>query len=464
MKHHAFIRLTGFLVLLAPLLSRAESQPNVIIFYADDLGWGEITAQGFSKDIPTPNIDSLAQNGLRCTNGYVAATYCSPSRAGLMTGRYPTRFGHEFNSVANAVGLRADQTTMATRLKALGYATAAIGKWHLGAQPGNRPTKRGFDEFFGTLNNTPFFHPIDFIDSRLSNEVREVTDDAFYTTDAYAERAIEWLERNKSKPCFLYLPFNAVHSPLQAPKKYLDRFPNIADEKRKTFAAMMSGMDDAIGRVLAKVRALGQEENTLIFFISDNGGPTASTTSYNGPLRGFKTTTFEGGTRVPFIAQWKGKIPAGKTYDLPVMNLDVLPTAIIAAGGKPDASWNLDGVDLMPYLTGTNASRPHQTLYWRYGPQWAIRDGDMKLVVSKGGSGQPELYNLAADIGESKDLAAAQSDKVKELKVMWNKWSAEQAPASAPDFGGGNPPSGPATGYSNGLHPKSKFLAVRRRR
>jgi arylsulfatase A-like enzyme len=431
--------LTILPALLAPfggLLSAAD-HPNIIIFYADDLGWGEITAQGFSKDIPTPNIDSLAQNGLRFTNGYVAATYCSPSRAGLMTGCYPTRFGHEFNSVANAVGLRADQTTMATRLKALGYSTAAIGKWHLGAQPENRPTKRGFDEFFGTLANTPFFHPVNFVDSRLSNEVREVTDDAFYTTDAYADRAIEWLEQNKSKPCFLYLPFNALHAPLQAPKKLLDRFPNIADEKRKTFAAMMSGMDDAIGRVLAKVRALGQEENSLIFFISDNGGPTASTSSYNGPLRGFKMTTFEGGTRVPFIAQWKGKIPAGKTYDLPVMNLDVLPTAIVAAGGKPEASWNLDGVDLMPYLTGTNTSRPHQTLYWRYGPQWAIRDGDMKLVVSKGGCGTPELYNLADDIGESKDLAAAQSDKVKELQAMWNKWSAEQAPASAPDSDGG---------------------------
>jgi arylsulfatase A-like enzyme len=341
--------LTILLGLLAPFCNQlsAADKPNIIIFYADDLGWGEITAQGFSKDIPTPNIDSLAHNGLRFTNGYVAATYCSPSRAGLMTGRYPTRFGHEFNTVANTVGLRADQTTMATRLKALGYATAAIGKWHLGDQPGNRPTKRGFDEFFGTLANTPFFHPTNFIDSRLSNEVREVTDDAFYTTDAYADRATEWLEQNKSKPCFLYLPFNALHAPLQAPKKLLDRFPNIADEKRKTFAAMMSGMDDAIGRVLAKVRALGQEENTLVFFISDNGGPTASTTSSNGPLRGFKMTTFEGGTRVPFIAQWKGKIPAGKTYDLPVMNLDVLPTAIIAAGGKPEASWNLDGVDLI---------------------------------------------------------------------------------------------------------------------
>ena len=432
-----FLRLAFVFALLTPFLSSTAAQPNIVIFYADDLGWGELGCQGFTKDIPTPHIDSLAKNGLRFTNGYVAATYCSPSRAGLMTGRYPTRFGHEFNTVANTVGLRSDQTTIATRLKTLGYATIAVGKWHLGNQPENRPTKRGFDEFYGTLNNTPFFHPTNFIDSRISNDVREVTDDTFYTTDAYADRSLDWLEKNKNKPWFLYLPFNAQHAPLQAPKKYLERFPKITDEKRQLFAAMLASMDDAIGRVMGKIRALGQEENTLVFFISDNGGPTASTTSGNGPLRGFKMTTFEGGPRVPFIAQWKGKIPAGKTYDLPVLNLDVLPTAIIAAGGKTDPSWQLDGVDLMPYLTGKQTSRPHQTLYWRYGPQWAIRHGDLKLVVSKGGSGQPELYDLATDIGESKDLASAQPAKVKELQALWDKWSAEQAPASTPDASGG---------------------------
>ena len=437
MKPRCLLRLAFVCALLTPFLSSNAAQPNIVIFYADDLGWGELGCQGYTKDIPTPHIDALAKNGLRFTNGYVAATYCSPSRAGLMTGRYPTRFGHEFNTVANTVGLRSDQTTIATRLKTLGYATIAVGKWHLGNQPENRPTKRGFDEFYGTLNNTPFFHPTNFIDSRISNDVREVTDDTFYTTDAYADRSLDWLEKNKNKPWFLYLPFNAQHAPLQAPKKYLERFPKITDEKRQLFAAMLASMDDAIGRVMGKIRALGQEENTLVFFIADNGGPTASTTSQNGPLRGFKMTTFEGGQRVPFIAQWKGKIPAGKTYDLPVMNLDVLPTAIIAAGGKTDPSWQLDGVDLMPYLTGKPTSRPHQTLYWRYGPQWAIRHGDLKLVVSKGGSGQPELYDLATDIGESKDLASAQPAKVKELQALWDKWSAEQAPASTPDAGGG---------------------------
>jgi arylsulfatase A-like enzyme len=431
--HPALLAILTLALFLSARLHAAAAQPNIVIFYADDLGWGELGCQGYAKDIPTPHIDSIAKNGLRFTNGYVAATYCSPSRAGLMTGRYPTRFGHEFNSVANTVGLRRDQTTMATRLKALGYATAAVGKWHLGNQPENRPTKRGFDEFYGTLNNTPFFHPTNFVDSRLSDDVRAVTDPNFYTTDAYADRSIDWIENNKTKPWFLYLPFNAQHAPLQAPKKYLERFPKITDEKRQLFAAMMASMDDAIGRVLEKIRALGQEENTLIFFIADNGGPTQSTTSHNGPLRGFKMTTFEGGPRVPFIAQWKGKIPAGKTYDFPVLNLDVLPTAIVAAGGKVDPSWNVDGVDLLPYLTGKQSARPHQTLYWRYGPQWAVRHGDMKLVVSKGGSGRPELYDLSTDIGESKDLAAAQPAKVKELQALWDKWSAEQAPPSTPD-------------------------------
>lgn len=418
-------------ILFSPGAASAAA-PNLVIFYADDLGWGETGVQG-GKDIPTPHIDSIAKNGVRFTQGYVAATYCSPSRAGLLTGRYPTRFGHEFNSVANQTGLRLDQTTIADRLKTLGYASATVGKWHLGAGAAYRPTKRGFDEFYGTLNNTPFFHPTNFVDSRISDDVRAVTDPAFYTTDAYAERSVDWIEKNKGKPWFLYLPFNAQHAPLQAPKKYLDRFPNITDEKRKLFAAMMSAMDDAIGRVMGKIRALGQEENTLVFFIADNGGPTASTTSHNGPLRGFKMTTYEGGPRVPFFAQWKGKWPAGKIYELPVMNLDVLPTIVAAAGGKLDASAQLDGVDLTPFVTGVNKTRPHQTLYWRYGPQWAVRHGDLKLVVSRGGSDRPELYDLSSDIGETKDLASAQPAKVKELQAIYDKWSAAQAEPSAPD-------------------------------
>ena len=194
--------LAAFVSLTLTLSATAADKPNVLILYADDLGWGELGCQG-NTDIPTPHIDSIASHGIRFTQGYVAATYCSPSRAGLMTGRYPTRFGHEFNSVHNAVGLAASETTLADRLKELGYATCCVGKWHLGGQPQNRPTQRGFDEFYGTLANTPFFHPSNFVDSRISDDVRAVTDDSFYTTDAYAERAVDWIGKQTDRPWFL---------------------------------------------------------------------------------------------------------------------------------------------------------------------------------------------------------------------------------------------------------------------
>lgn len=401
------------------------AKPNIIVFLSDDVGYGEYGFQG-GKDIPTPQIDSIARNGVRFTQGYVSGPYCSPTRAGLMTGRYQTRFGHEFNGGGPNFGLPETEKTMADRLKALGYATCAVGKWHLGAGPKYIATARGFDEFYGTVANTAFFNPQQFIDTRISTEVRPVKDDNFYTTDAYAERAVDWIGKNKDKPYFLYLPFNAQHAPLEATKKYLDRFAHIQDEKRRTFAAMMSAMDDAVGQVLAKVRALGQEEKTLIFFFSDNGGPTPQTSSQNGPLRGVKSTTLEGGVRVPFCAQWKGTIPAGTRFDQPMIQLDILPTALVAAGGKLDPTWKLDGVDLLPYLTGTNKGQPHETLYWRFGEQWAIRKGDWKLVASRIDGAEPKLFNLKEDIGEATDLTAKNSEKAKELLAVWNAWNAEQ--------------------------------------
>jgi arylsulfatase A-like enzyme len=417
--------------ILPAAVVRAADKPNVVIFLADDLGYGELGCQG-NPQIPTPNIDSISASGIRFIQGYVSGPYCSPTRAGLLTGRYQTRYGHEFNSTARHAGLPPNETTLAERMKELGYATCAVGKWHIGQNPEFRPMRRGFDEFYGTLNNTPFFHPTFFIDSRVSQEVQPVEDPNFYTTDAYAERAVDWIEKQKQKPYFLYVPFNAQHAPLQAPQKYLDRFAKIDDEKRRTFAAMLSAMDDAVGRVLEAIRNNGQEENTLIFYISDNGGPTAGTTSKNDPLRGFKSTTWEGGVRVPFMVQWKGKIPAGKTYDHPVIQLDVLPTVVTAAGGKVDPDWKLDGVDLLPYLTGAERGKPHETLYWRFGQQIAIRHGDWKLVVANGGSGQPELYNLAADVSETTNLAATNLAKAQELQALWDRWNAEQAPASHP--------------------------------
>jgi arylsulfatase A-like enzyme len=414
---------------LWPCHAADSRKPNIVIFLSDDVGYGEYGFQG-NTEIPTPNIDSIAQNGIRFTQGYVSGPYCSPTRAGLLTGRYQTRFGHEFNgggpAGGNNFGLPLTEKTMGDRFKALGYDTVAIGKWHLGGPPNFLPMKRGFDEFYGTVANTAFFRPRAFVDSRKSDAVHPIENENFYTTDAYAERAVDWIERHKDQPFLLYLPFNAQHNPLQATPKYLDRFPTIPDERRRTFAAMMSAMDDAVGRVLSKLREIRQEENTLIWFFSDNGGPTQATTSKNGPLRGVKATTLEGGVRVPFCVQWKGKLPAGKTYEHAIIQLDILPTSLAAAGVKTEPSWKLDGVNLLPFLSGENKGKPHEVLYWRFGEQWAIRKGDWKLVASRIDGREPRLFNLAEDIGESKDLKAARSDKAKELKALWDAWNAEQ--------------------------------------
>lgn len=416
---------------LGPAVYAQAARPNILIFLCDDTGWGEFGFQG-NKQIPTPNIDSIATGGMRFTQGYVSGPYCSPTRAGLMTGRYQTRFGHEFNSAASPkLGLSLKEKTIADHFKGLGYATAAVGKWHLGGSLEHRPTARGFDEFYGTLANTPFLKPNQFVDSRKSNEVSPPGEADFYTTDAYAARAADFIEKSKGKPWLLYVPFNAQHAPLEAPKKYLDRFPTIEDGNRRTFAAMMSAMDDAVGKVLAKVREIGQEENTLVFFLSDNGGPTRSTTSQNGGLRGFKSTTWEGGVRVPFAMQWKGRIPAGKVYEFPIIQLDILPTALAAAGQEIKSEWKLDGVNLLPYLTGQNSGRPHESLYWRFGEQWAIRHGDFKLVKGNGAP-SPMLIDLSKDIAEETDLSAGNPQKVKELQALYDKWNAEQAAPLSP--------------------------------
>lgn len=408
-----------------------EKRPNVLIILTDDTGWAEYGFQG-NKQIPTPNIDSIAKAGVRFTQGYVSGPYCSPTRAGLMTGRYQTRFGHEFNSTAQVSGLKLDEKTIAEYLKQEGYSTCAIGKWHLGSKEEFRPYNRGFDEFFGTLANTPFYHPTNFVDTLKSREIQKVEDDSFYTTQKYAERAADWLDRNQAKPWFLYVPFNAQHAPLQAPKEYLEKFAHIKDENRRYFAAMMAAKDDAVGVILKKIKDLGQEDNTIVFFLADNGGPTAQTTSSNLPLHGFKATTWEGGVRVPFCAKWPGKFPAGVTFEKPIIQLDILPTILAATKANVKPAKPLDGVNLIPYLTGENKAKPHDKLFWRFGQQWAVRQDDWKLVVARGGSMKPELYNLAEDISESKNLAAEKPEILAKLQATYDAWNAEQAPASVP--------------------------------
>jgi arylsulfatase A-like enzyme len=417
-------------------------RPNIVILLADDLGYADVGFQG-CKDIPTPHIDSLAKSGVRCTNGYVSGPYCSPTRAGLLTGRYQQRFGHEFNPGDGPnVGLPLSETTLADRLKAAGYVTGLVGKWHLGSASKFHPRQRGFDDYFGFLGGA---HP--YLPGRGLPIYRDTTEvsEKEYLTDAFAREAVAFIDRHKGQPFFLYLAFNAVHTPMQATEDRLQKFAAVPDKTRRTYAAMMSAMDEAIGRVLDKLRSAGLEENTLIYFFSDNGGPTMLGTTINGsrntPLRGSKRTTLEGGVRVPFVVQWKGKLPAGTAYEKPVIQLDIQPTALAAAGVDVKPEWALDGVSLLPHLTGRTEAAPHDTLYWRLGEQMAIRRGDWKLVRydsaadtgarslanQAGGVTAARLYNLAQDIGEANDLAAQNPDKAKELETLWRQWSAQQA-------------------------------------
>jgi arylsulfatase A-like enzyme len=432
----------------------ATTLPNIIIFLADDLGYADIGVNG-CKDIPTPHIDSIAKNGVRFTDGYATHCVCSPSRAGLMSGMYQHRFGFEHNSgpekfAADNFGLPREIPTLAEKLKGAGYATGMIGKWHIGFKEGLRPHERGFDYHYGFLSGARTYLPGKTDNDPVIRNGEPVTTTK-YLTDEFAEEALGFIERsqgtkneepgtkNPAKPFFLYFAFNAVHSPMDA-NPYSAALSGIADEKRRTYGGMLSGLDAAVGRVLAKLRELGQDENTLIFFYSDNGGPTTQTTSRNDPLRGSKGQFYEGGIRVPFLMQWKAKVKAGGTYTQPVMGFDCHATALAAAdirdtdtpvrAEEADKSVHLtlDGIDLLPYLTGEKQTAPHDFLCWRAGPQKAIRMGDWKLV-QEGLSGTAQLFNLKSDLGETTDLATKEVAKYDELAAKFADWEKGMKPA-----------------------------------
>jgi arylsulfatase A-like enzyme len=397
--------------------------PNVIFIVADDLGYAEVGCYGY-RDVPTPNIDSLAQNGVRFSDGYVTAPSCNPSRSGLMTGRYQERFHHY--QVSEEAGLPLSELTFAQRLKPLGYATGAVGKWHLGATAEHHPLRRGFDEFFGFLGGSH-----DYLDAKADpdNPILRGTqpvDEKEYLTDAFAREAVAFIDRHKAEPFFLYVAFNAVHSPLKATPKYTARVPGSVEGGRRGLAAGILALDDAVGAMLAKVHDVGIEDNTIVAFVNDNGGPQRSR---NDPLRGGKRDLLEGGIRVHLLMQWKGHLLAGKVYDKPVISLDVLPTAVAAAGGSLSQQPTLDGVNLLPYLRGESTGAPHEYLFWHYGGQTAVRSGNWKLFKSSRGV---ELYDLAADIGERHDLAKEKPELVRQLDAVLEKWSAEMAAPARP--------------------------------
>lgn len=404
-----------------------ERKPNVIVILSDDHGYGAMTCQNKNWDVPTPHMDAIAANGIRFTNGYVTCPICSPARAGLMTGRYPTRFGHEDNcgpAPDPKFGLPVSEKTMADYLKGQGYRTALVGKWHLGFTPERHPLKRGFDEFFGFLGGAH-----SYVNPRQGEPIVRGTqevDEKEYLTDALTREAVSFIERHKREPFFLYLAFNAVHAPHEMPPKYKDKVDHIKGPLRKAWAAQLMNLDDAIGQVMAKVRSAGLEEDTLVFFLGDNGGYPLADVTPNAPLHGKKADTYEGGVRIPFLVQWKGKLPKGKVYDDIVLSLDILPTAMAAAGGK--VAGNVEGVDLTPYLLGRNSGAPHDRVFWRLIEKHGARVGDWKLVQN--GDGIEKLFNLADDIGEEHDLAGSSPEKLKELQAAYRQWNSRNvAPA-----------------------------------
>lgn len=404
-----------------------KKQPNIIVIVGDDMGYADISCQG-CKDIATPNIDSIARNGVRFTNGYVSCGVCSPTRAGLVTGRYQQRFGHEFNpgpprqGSRENVGLPLTEVTIADVLKSSGYTTGIVGKWHLGEAPHFHPLKRGFDEFFGFLGGSHSYTDPGLGSGNPIMRGTEPVDEKEYLTDAFTREAIAFIERHRDKPFFLYLTYNAVHAPLQAPERYQSKFEQINDPKRRVYAGMMTAMDEGIGLVLGKLRTLGIEEDTLVFFVSDNGGPTQGNGSNNGPLRATKATLYEGGIRVPFMVQWPRRLKGGRLYEHPVIALDILPTAAVAGGANLPKEHKLDGVNLLPFLTGEKKTAPHEMLFWRTGQNHAVRKGNWKWVTMGGETG---LFDLVSDISESKDIKAEKPDVVKELEKAFEQWNSQ---------------------------------------
>jgi len=428
-------------------IATAADKPNVLIIVADDLGYNDVGFQG-SKEIPTPNLDKLATQSVRCTNGYVPHPFCSPTRAGLLTGRYQHRFGHENNPVwlpeDTTQGLPLDQITLPQVLKQSGYATGHVGKWHLGAHPQFHPLKRGFDENFSALGGGHVYFPAAKASAEYNIPLnRNGVDEAqkTYLTDQFGDEAAAFVQRHAGgAPWFLYFAFNAPHTPLQAPLAWLEKFAGIQDVNRRTYAAMVASMDENVGKVLAQLDATKQRENTIITFISDNGGPHLAAkgngmTNFtdNSSLRGAKGQVYDGGIRVPFLVSWPSKLKPG-VYEQPVISLDFFTTAIAQAGCSVPADRKIDGVNLIPYLTGETKGAPHETLFWRSnGPNgnYAARMGDWKYV--RLGAAPAELYNLASDVAESKNLAAEKPEVLAKLEAAVAAWNSETI---APVFAG----------------------------
>jgi arylsulfatase A-like enzyme len=442
-------KLFFFLVILFGCETKNDSLPNVILVLVDDLGYNDVGFNG-SNDIRTPNIDMLSQNGVTFTNGYVSYPVCSPSRAGIITGRYQDKFGYGLNILYTPkdpkMGLPLSEYTLADLFKSKNYITSAIGKWHLGAHESLRPLNRGFDEFFGFLTGGHRYFPEEWtledeteVKSQgdayrtklLRNDQR--VEENEYLTDALSREAINFIDRNNDNPFFLYLAYNAPHGPLQATKKYLDRYDHIDDKRRKTYAAMVSSVDDGVGDVIDKLKQHNILDNTIIYFLSDNGGSKFNS-SNNSPLKGFKGELYEGGLKVPFVMHWPAKIKPNTVFEKPVISLDIFATIKSVINPSLELKNPLHGKNLMPYISGKNNEAPHDYLFWRNNghqpPQedgtrpryitWALRTLDYKLLIRRNDS---MLFDLENDISESINIKDSLSESFNFLNSKIKEWN-----------------------------------------
>lgn len=426
-------------------------RPNILIILADDMGYGDMGCTGSAK-LKTPNLDALAASGVMCSQGYVASSVCSPSRAGLLTGRDPRRFGYEGNLNMSAdkyatrpelLGLPPGEHTLGDHLRAAGYATGIVGKWHQGKGKGFHPNERGFDHFCGMLGGGHSYFPKPNKHTLERNGQPLTEWSSPYLTDFFTDEGLRWIaERDDSeqeKPWFLFLSYNAPHGPLQATEEDLAEFSQITDPKRKTYAAMMFALDRGVGRIHEQLEESGQLDDTLIVFFSDNGGATGNA-SWNGPLSGSKGTLREGGVRVPMFWSWPQSLPGGVQYDAPVSSLDLLPSFLAVAGADPlplteprshEDKGNrkraiakfgaYDGINVLPMLRGEVPAKS-RTLFWRLQGQAAVLDGKDKLIRL---SHRPaQLFRPTVDVGERQDLASTQTRRYQALFQQLGQWEA----------------------------------------
>jgi len=422
----------------------ADDRPNIVVIMADDMGYADAGFTG-SKDIRTPNLDKIAASGVVFTQGYANHPFCGPTRAALLSGKYQHRFGFETNPAydpANPImGIDPEIMLFPKRLQNAGYVTGCVGKWHVGAAEPFHPNNRGFDYFYGFLGGGHDYFRVDVTqpvkEGYLQGLVRNKKPADFdgYLTTALSREAAKFVETQKGNPFFLYVAYNAPHAPLQAPAEDIARYKHIADKKRRTYAAMVDVMDQGIGEILSSLEKNGLRENTLIFFLSDNGGPQPTKQSpgkWNGssnePFRGGKGDLYDGGVHVPFIASWPAKIAAGQRFTSPVISIDISRTAVAVANGNVGEKGAMEGVDLIPFVTRENNNDPHDALYWRSGQSWSVLAADGTKHIQPKETSKPKLFHLPQDVSESNDLIESRPDQAQELHKLWQVWDAANVP------------------------------------